>query len=185
MPAVELVMCAACGRPQEPAELCIQCGAKLPLAVTATPRAPVHAADEPFVEASFGRGRALAISRQRLEWIPRQGAKPVKVELSELASAALAARPVYEALALAALFAAGAALLGDLVLRGALGALAALCVAAALVQRRYSISLLRKGGQRASLYAGIARPRTPAAARIASAWATVAEELSGLGVKAR
>lgn len=191
MPAIELVMCAACGRPQAQAEKCVQCGQPLPPPIVGSAAEAKDARDQvfdnhlPFLEATLGAGRTLKLSRRRLEWIAGKGARPVQLEVGELATATLKARPIYEALLFAALFGAGAALSQTPWLRIVLGVLAALSVVACFAQRRYALVLERRGGGSAGLFFGIGKRGSPTVQRIDSVWSSVAPELRALGVEVR
>lgn len=186
--AVEvLVMCGGCGRPQHAGrEACVACGAKLPEAPAASPppeQGAILEADPPFMEADLGRGRALALSRKRLEWRRGRGERPVLIELARLASVRLDRRPVFESLIFAVPALAALPVAASPLLRTALVALLLWAVAACFAQRRYVLRLRNDRGEQAGLLLGMGRPRAPRGMRIESVWSSLAQELRGLGVK--
>ena len=135
---------------------------------------------EPFLEASFGRGKRLLLSEKRLEWHPGVAA-PVKLELSRLTSAALERRPAFEALLVGALCCAGAVAVPWPWAQAGLCALALLAAVACFAQRRFAL-VLRSADRTARIVLGVGTRRAPISRAAQSAWDTFAEELSQLGV---
>lgn len=186
MGARRLALCPACGRPQFPTQpQCVGCGAALPDKPATGPeikagRDKILDAYEPFLEASFGRGKRLLLSVKRLEWHPGL-APPVKVELAELTFASLERRPAYEALLIAGVVGLAAVALPWTFAKALLSALGLLAVGACFTQRRFAL-VLRSADQTARIVLGVGTARAPISRAVLSAWATFAEELAQLGV---
>ena len=136
---------------------------------------------QPFVQADLGRGHLLRLSQRRLEWIPGHR-KPMFIPVAELRFFCLAERPIWEALVLGVPLMAGAALARFWVLRLIFAALFLLAVAACFAQKRYALRLRLRSDELVEIPLGFGTARSAHALRVQSVWATLSEELRGLGV---
>ena len=136
---------------------------------------------QPFVQADLGRGHLLRLSQRRLEWIPGHR-KPMIIPVAELRVFYLAQRPIWEAMVLGVLLIGGAALAGSWVLRLIFAALFLLAAAACFAQKRYALRLRLRSDELVEIPLGFGTAHSAHTLRIKSVWATLSEELKGLGV---
>jgi len=94
----------------------------------------------------------------------------------------LAQRPMWEALAVGALLICAGALVGFWVLRLIFAALFLLAAVACFAQRQYTLRLRLRSGELVEIPLGFGTARSAQAQRVQSVWATLSEELKGLGV---
>lgn len=124
----------------------------------------------------------LRLSQRRLEWIPGAQRKPMILPIAALRCFCLAQRPMWEALAVGALLICAGALVGFWVLRLIFAALFLLAAVACFAQRQYTLRLQLRSGELVEIPLGFGTARSAQAQRVQSVWATLSEELKGLGV---
>lgn len=210
MPAEVLVMCPGCGHPQRgPLPQCARCGTAMPAVDFLPPLdplgAPSLAAPPPqspgqllsnaaknaatptgtpeeavFWHADLGKGRVLALTRNRLGF--REGARARSFEIAKLSAVSLTARPTVIGLFVTAAAIAAWIVVRHPFVRGALLVAGVVGVLAFFFRRSYQLRVRTQDGVDVQLPIGVGTLRAPDAARIGRIWESLRGELDRLGV---